>query len=70
VQKGSFLLKWIDTDTAEVNERQMIVGDTWRNKQLVPHQLIALENNSIIIEVSTDDDPEDNYRVLPGDSQK
>ena len=46
------------------------MGDTWRNKPLVPHQLIAEVDNSKIIEVSTTDSVEDNYRVEPGDSQK
>jgi hypothetical protein len=34
-----------------------------------PHQLQAAEDNSIIVEVSTPDSIEDNYRVAPGDSQ-
>ena len=33
------------------------------------HQLKALEENIIIIEISTEDYPHDNYRVAPGDSQ-
>jgi hypothetical protein len=33
------------------------------------HQLTSLEDDSIIFEVSTHDDPEDSYRVAPGDSQ-
>jgi hypothetical protein len=35
----------------------------------VPHRLTCLEQGTII-EVSTADSVEDNYRVLPGDSQK
>ena len=45
------------------------MGDTWRNKPLVPHQLIAEVDNSKIIEVSMADSVEDNYRVAAGDSQ-
>jgi hypothetical protein len=41
----------------------------WRNEPLEPHQLICLEEGTII-EVSTPDSVEDNYRVMPGDSQK
>ena len=44
-------------------------GETWRNEPLEPHQLICLEAGTII-EVSTPDSVEDNYRVAPGDSQK
>jgi hypothetical protein len=43
---------------------------TWRNKPLLPHQLEALEDNSSITEVSTADSVEDNYRLIPGDSQE
>ena len=35
----------------------------------MPHQLIAMEDNSIIIEVSTPDSVEDNYRIAKGDNQ-
>jgi hypothetical protein len=35
----------------------------------MPHQLIALDDNSSITEVSTPDSVEDNYRIIPGDSQ-
>lgn len=70
VQKGSFIVKWIDTKDASMHEKTLFVGDVWNNPPLVPHQLIALENDSRIIEVSTHDDPNDNYRVMAGDSQK
>ena len=70
VQDGEFTLRWIDTTTATTHTEKLKVGDTWRNKPLVPHQLIAEIDNSKIIEVSTTDSVEDNYRVEPGDSQK
>jgi hypothetical protein len=35
----------------------------------LPHQLEALEDGSSITEVSTPDSVEDNYRIIPGDSQ-
>ena len=37
---------------------------------MLPHQLVAIEDDSIIIEVSTPDSVEDNYRIGKGDSQK
>ena len=36
----------------------------------MPHQVQCLTDRGSITEVSTADDPEDNYRVIPGDSQK
>lgn len=70
VLNGSFKVRWIDTKTSEMHESIIMGGSTWWNEPLVPHQLEALEDNSIIIEVSTPDSVEDNYRVMAGDSQK
>lgn len=70
VLQGSFEYKTIDTSTGKVQSSIMYQGDTCTNFPLLIHQLIALESNSIIIETSTYDSGEDNYRVIPGDSQK
>ena len=69
VNSGSFRLRYIDTQTATVMEKTLGPGDTWRNPPLMPHQLEALEVGSSITEVSTPDSIEDNYRIIPGDSQ-
>ena len=70
VFKGSFKLQYIVTKNAEMREVILNTGDVWHNERLSPHQLIALEDDSIIFEVSTHDDPGDSFRVEPGDSQK
>lgn len=69
VMSGEFAVKWIDTKDAKVHECKLVPGMTWHNAPLVPHQLICLSEGTII-EVSTPDSVEDNYRVLPGDSQQ
>jgi quercetin dioxygenase-like cupin family protein len=69
VQSGKFTLVWIDTTDATENELTLLPGDTWFNARLVPHQLICIEAGTVV-EVSTYDDPDDNYRVIPGDSQR
>lgn len=69
VNSGKFRVRWIDTDTAQLYEQELSEGETWHNPPLQPHQLEALEDNSSITEVSTADSVEDNYRVIPGDSQ-
>ena len=69
VLNGSFTLHIIDTDNAEMETHILTKGETWRNEPLLPHQLIAMQDNSIIIEVSTPDSVEDNYRIIKGDSQ-
>jgi len=69
VLNGQFKVKWIDTATATEHEEILNANDVWRNKPLFPHQVICLEEG-VIIEVSTPDSVEDNYRVYKGDSQK
>jgi mannose-6-phosphate isomerase-like protein (cupin superfamily) len=68
VQSGKFKVIVIDTKTAERSEHALNVGDTWHNPPMLPHQLVCIEAGSII-EVSTPDSVEDNYRVEAGDSQ-
>lgn len=69
VLSGRFVVRWIKTEDASRSEKILSVGDVWHNPPLMPHQLECLEGGSII-EVSTPDSVEDNYRVEPGDSQK
>lgn len=69
VLSGKFLINYIDTADASVISSELNPGDTWHNPPLVPHQLICIESGTII-EVSTADSIEDNYRVMPGDSQR
>ncbi len=69
VQSGSFTLRLIDTTDGSVSEQTLNKGDAIRIFPLEVHQLIALEDDSEIIEVSTADSAEDNYRVAPGDNQ-
>jgi len=68
VLEGKFELTYIDTKDASQHTKVLEEGDTWRNFPLEPHQLTCIEEG-VIIEVSTADSVEDNYRVLPGDSQ-
>lgn len=65
---GEFKIRWIDTLIAKTHEHVLCEGDTWVIEPLVPHQVICLKSGTII-EISTADSVEDNYRVIPGDSQ-
>ena len=69
VLSGEFVVKVIDTANASVTEHKLGAGDTWHNPPLLPHQIICVEEGTII-EVSTPGSVEDNYRVGKGDSQK
>jgi mannose-6-phosphate isomerase-like protein (cupin superfamily) len=68
VLSGKFEVKYIQTKDASMRCMILNEGVIWRNEPLEPHQLICIEEGTII-EVSTPDSVEDNYRVLPGDSQ-
>lgn len=69
VLEGKFIVKHINTTDASIKEVELNPGDTWHNPPLLPHQIICVEEG-VIVEVSTPDSVEDNYRVMPGDSQK
>ena len=69
VDSGKFMYRWIDTETAEVNEQTLIKGDIVRQRPGQPHQLEALEAGTVF-EVSTEHFDADSYRVWAGDSQK
>ena len=69
VNEGEFIYRWIDTETADVNEVIMKEGDSVRQLPGQPHQLEAL-SDGIVFEVSTNHMDSDSYRVWKGDSQK
>jgi len=68
ILSGKFQVKIINTKDATEESYILTEGNVWRNAPLVPHQLVCIEQGTII-EVSTPDSVEDNFRVAPGDSQ-
>jgi mannose-6-phosphate isomerase-like protein (cupin superfamily) len=69
VLEGKFIVKWIGTRNAFEFEKELNPGDVWHNEPLMPHQIFCIEAGTII-EVSTPDSVEDNYRIAKGDSQQ
>ena len=69
VLSGMFEVEIIDTSNASVLKKIIGVGCVHHNDSMVPHRITCLEAGTII-EVSTPDSVEDNYRILPGDSQQ
>jgi len=67
--KGKFIVEWIETNNAHYRIKELNVGDVWHNPPLQPHRLICIEEGTVL-EVSTPDSVEDNYRIIPGDTQK
>ena len=69
INNGRFIVRWIDTKTAQMHTQELKEGDVWHNPTLQTHQLECIVAGSSLTEVSTPDSVEDNYRVYPGDSQ-
>ena len=67
VDKGEFIYRWIDTESAETIEQKLKPGDVVRQRVGQPHQLIALTDGTVF-EVSTQHFDEDSYRVVKGDT--
>ena len=68
VMSGEFKVVTIDTTDATQTAFHLREGDVFDLEPMRPHQLTCIAEGAII-EVSTPDSVEDNYRVLPGDSQ-
>ena len=69
VNAGKFKVKFIDVATGETKQAVLQEGQTADFGQLGPHQIEALEPNSMIFEVGTGDYVEDRFRLAPGDTQ-
>ena len=69
VERGEFIYRWIDTETAEVKIVRLYPKDIVRQRPGQPHQLEAL-TDGIVFEVSTQHEDSDSYRVFKGDTLK
>lgn len=63
VQSGSFRLIYIDTVNGKKEVLVLEVGESITIERGQPHQLIALEDNSIMFEVSTQHFDDDSCRI-------
>lgn len=63
IQEGSFQFDWFDTEDAVKKSTMLHKGDTVYIEKGLPHQLIALEDNATVFEVSTQHFDEDSYRI-------
>ncbi|CAB4124374.1 hypothetical protein UFOVP49_212 [uncultured Caudovirales phage] len=68
IVSGEFVVEWINKENAKVYSELLYPGSIWVNEPLKPHRLICRKEGSVL-EISTEDSVEDNYRVMPGDSQ-
>jgi mannose-6-phosphate isomerase len=65
---GKFRVTIIDPVTAKPTNREFLPGQVIHLPPMTIHRLSCLTEGTVL-EVSTYDDPDDNYRVAPGDSQ-
>lgn len=63
IQQGRFQFNWIDVDNGELKSTTLETGQSVLIERGLPHQLMALEDNSIVFEVSTEHFDEDSYRI-------
>lgn len=70
VLDGRFEVRMKMTEDASEYVTTLVPGTVWHNAPHQPHQLRCLTDRGRIVEVSTYDDPTDNHRIEPGDSQR
>lgn len=70
VLQGSFLFKYLDAVNADELERVINQYDIVDIPRMALHQMIALEDNSIIMETSTQDFENGSLRVWKGNGQQ
>ena len=67
VERGEFIYRWIDTETAEFKVVRLYPEDVVRQRPGQPHQLEAV-TDGVVFEVSTHHEDSDSYRVFKGDT--
>ena len=66
VAKGKFLLHWIETSNGIMHTEYLNVGDVVTNERGEPHQVVSMEDDSQLFEVSTKHYDDDSYRIWKG----
>jgi mannose-6-phosphate isomerase-like protein (cupin superfamily) len=69
VNEGRIRVTWTDVGTGELKQAELEAGKTADFAEMSPHQVEALEPNTVIFEVGTTDIIEDRFRLQPGDTQ-
>jgi mannose-6-phosphate isomerase-like protein (cupin superfamily) len=67
IMSGKFIIRCIDTRNAAVQTYEYTEGDTLTINPMTPHQ-VTCTSKGTILEVSTPDSVEDNYRIAPGNN--
>lgn len=69
ILEGAVQVEIMDMSDSSTKKVVVTKGGTLHLEPMTPHQVEALEDETVILEASSKDTPEDNYRISPGDSQ-
>ena len=68
--KGAVQVELMDMKDASTSTIYINEGGVFHIDPMTPHQITCMADDTVILESSSKDTPEDNYRIRPGDSQK
>ena len=68
--RGAVMVDLIDLSDASKSKVYVTQGGIFHIDPMTPHQVTCTEDDTVILEASSKDTPEDNYRILPGNSQE
>jgi mannose-6-phosphate isomerase-like protein (cupin superfamily) len=63
VIRGAFIIRKLDTQVAHEYVEVLTEGQTMTIDPMLPHQIEAMVDDSCLLEISTPDSVEDNYRL-------
>jgi D-lyxose ketol-isomerase len=61
--QGEFVIRYIDTDTADEHQVQLTPGMSVEIPRLLPHSICAILPDSVLVEFSTQHFNEDSFRL-------
>lgn len=70
IQQGKIQVELMDMSDSSTRMEYYEKGQVLHIPPMTPHQVTCLENDTVIIEASSEDKASDNYRIKPGDSQR
>lgn len=65
VNSGKFMVRWIDTNDGKIYQQELLEGGTFHIERLKPASLIAVDNNSTMLQTSNKDTKDDTYNIIP-----
>ena len=70
IQAGKFKITFTDIKSGQTQQGELHEGKTVDIAEMSPHSIEALQPNSMIFEVGSPDDINDQFRLSPDDTQK